>query len=395
AFVYLAETIKEKVKVPVITCNRINDPGLADEIIRQGKADFVAMGRAFIADPHLPRKAFEGGFTDINTCVGCNQGCLDNIFSGNPNACLVNPEAGRERELAVKAAPRSKKVLVIGGGPAGLEAARVAAARGHAVSLYEKTNCLGGQLNLAAVIPGKGEFAGLVRNLSYQAINQGVNIVLGKEVTSGLVESLRPDTVIVATGSSPTLPEIPGIQGANVVHANDVLSGKVEVGRRVVVIGARGTGCDVSLFIAKRGAATAEAALFLTRAGTLEATRTLPTAAKSMQVTLMRRTGRIADDLGRSVRWIVLQELNDAGVRTIAGLEYEEINEQGVVIRKDGLSQLIEADTVVIATGREPVADLFAALGEKVPELHLIGDAKQVRDALAAIYEGAIAGRAV
>lgn len=215
-------------------------------------------------------------------------------------------------------------------------------------------------------------------------VKQGVDVVLSREVTPGLVDSLRPDAVILATGGAPALPDIPGVQGANVVHAHDVFGGKVEVGRRAVVIGARGTGCDVALYIARRGPATPDA---------LEATLAL--ADKGAQVTLLRRTGRVADDLGRSVRWVVLQALSAAGVRMITGLEYEEINERGVVIRRDGKSQLIEADTVVIATGSRPAADLYAALREKVPEVHLIGDARQVRDALAAIYEGAIAGRAV
>ena len=223
-FVYLAQGIKQAVSIPVMACNRINDPLLADQILRDGQADLIGFARGLIADPELPNKASQGRFDEINRCIACNQGCFDPIFEQKPVTCLVNARAGAEGKLTIEPATRKKKVMVIGGGPAGMEAARVAAFRGHRVSLYEKEEKLGGQLPLAAAPPGRGEFLTFVSYLEKQMKAQNVAVHTRTEITPEYVEIEKPDVVVVATGAEPSVPEIKGIDRPNVVMAWDVLS---------------------------------------------------------------------------------------------------------------------------------------------------------------------------
>ena len=277
----LAEGVKSVVKVPVITAGRINDPHLAEEILVAGKADLIGMARALLTDPEFPNKAARGEFEDIRQCVACNT-CIDSLYFG-PIQCPVNPALGRERELGIVPVTEKKKVLVIGGGPAGLEAARVAALRGHEVTLYEKGQRLGGQWLLAAAPPHKQEFMELTNYQTRQLSRLGVTVKLGKEVSTTLVEELKPDVVIVATGAVPLELPIPGIELGKVVTAWDTLQGNSRAGSSVMVVGGGNVGLETAHFLAEQG----------------------------KKVTVIEMLRRVGADMGETVRWHQLRSLKE------------------------------------------------------------------------------------
>ncbi|MDP2659720.1 MAG: FAD-dependent oxidoreductase [Dehalococcoidia bacterium] len=359
-YVYLAEEIKKVVKVPVIASNRINTPELAERVIAEGRVDMVTMARALIADPELPQKAQQGRISEIRPCVACNQGCYDRLFANQDIACMSNPAAGREEEFAPQPAAKPRKVMVVGGGPAGMEAARVAAIRGHRVSLYEKSESLGGQLALAAVPPGKDEINSLVAYFSNQMSSLGVDVKLGQEATSDIVDAEKPDVVIVAAGARPIVPALPGIDGQNVVTAHAVLAGKAKVGGKVVVVGGGQVGLETADFLVEQG----------------------------KQVTILEMLDKLGPDLGVTVRWIVMKKTAERGIKTIAGARVLEITSSGVVYEKDGARQTVDADTVVLAVGARAEKRLAEDLENKV-EVYSVGDCVRARKALDAIYEGA------
>ncbi len=398
AFSYLARGIKEAVDVPVVSSNRINHPHLAEAILQQGHADMVSMARPLIADPHLPRKAKTGKLNEINMCVACNV-CLDTIFGveGGESFCAINPQAGRERELKIRKAGKSKKVAVVGGGPAGLEAARVLALRGHRVTIFERSSRLGGQLLQGATIPGKGEFNNLINYMTAHMEKLKVNVKLDTRATPEMITRGRFDAVVVAAGIKPLVPDIPGVKSKNVVGYVEALEGKVPVGEWVAIIGAGGVGCDVALKVAKEGAAGADAAVYLAENTALPAQEALGLALTGRRVTLMRRGKHIGNLIGRTTRWAVLQDLSKLGVRMLAGVQYKEINEKGVLIEREGKEELVEADTVILCAGQEPNDYIYRRLKNKVKEIHLIGGARKAAElnCRRAIYEGAITGRQV
>jgi len=395
-YVYLAQGIKQAVSIPVMSCNRINDPLMADQILRDGQADLIGFARGLIADPELPNKALAGRFDEINRCIACNQGCFDPIFDQKPVTCLVNARAGAESKLIIDPAIRKKKVMVVGGGPAGMEAARVAALRGHQVFLFEKTEKLGGQLPLAAVPPGRGEFLTFVSYLENQMKNLNVAVRTRTEVTPEHVDREKPDAVVVATGAEARVPEIKGVDRPNVVMAWDVLSGKVDTGKEVVVIGGGAVGLETALFLARKGTIDGDTLRFLmvNQAESVETLNTLLFRGVK-KVAVVEMLGRLGQDLGRSTRWTIMQDLWRLSVKTMTHTRAKEITGGGVIVDRGGEEDLIRGDTVVIATGAKAANALYEKLKGRVPEIYLIGDAKTPRKALEAVAEGLAVGRIV
>jgi len=372
AYVYLAEGIKSAVeKVPVAACNRINNPGMAEEILAEGRADMVAMARAFIADPDFLRKAYEGKTGHIRTCIACNQGCLDHVFTLKPVTCMLNPRANRERETELLPATKKKSVLVAGGGPGGMEAAWVAAHRGHDVTLCECSGELGGQGVLAGVPPGREEFDEMVRYLKHQVQAKGVKVRLDTRVTAGLVKEMNPGAVVMATGARQILPEIEGIDGPNVVYAWDVLAGKADAGKTVVVVGGGAVGIETGAFLAERG----------------------------RDVTVVEMLEKLGTDIGITTRWTILKDARELGVKFAESCCVERITGDGVMADRGGKPLEFKADTVVIAVGSSPNAGLedelrTAGLIDEV-EFYKVGDCKEARKAMEAIHEGFAAGLAL
>jgi 2,4-dienoyl-CoA reductase (NADPH2) len=397
AFSYLAQGVKQVVDIPVISSNRYSDPLLADRVLRQGSADLIALGRPLIADPEWPRKAREGRLDEIVPCIACNQGCFDHIFAAQPVGCLMNPRAGYEGEyrlggstgLTADPAAKAKRVMVIGGGPAGMEAAISAAARGHQVTLYEKAEQLGGQLNWAAVPPGRQEFETAIQSLATRLARLGVEVKLGQEVTLDLVQAACPDSVVVATGARPVVPAIPGVESEHVVHAREVLEGGMDVGRRVVILGGGAVGCELALHLARMGTIDASTLRFLVlnKAESWEMLEALMIHGVK-EVTLVEALPKVGQDIGLTTRWTILQDLHRYGVKMLVNATAKEITPDGVVVTIDDKEELIEGDTVVLALGSSPDKALYEQLKDQVAELYLVGDAQSPRKAYEAIHEG-------
>jgi len=392
AFAYLARGIREVVQVPVVACNRINDPFLAEEILQNESADLVGMARAMIADSELVLKAAEGRFNEIRKCIGCNQGCLDAVFNMQSVGCLVNPQAGKECE-GLRRAVQQKKVLVVGGGPAGMEAARTAAERGHRVTLWEKSERLGGQLVLAAVPPGRKEFGVFVEYLVSEMARLGVEVELGKEADDSNIVAYGPDAVIMATGAVPAELPVDGANGPEVVQAWDILAGRVSSGRRVVIVGGGAVGCEAAIYLAQKGTIDAETLHFLAINGAEDLERLKELATRGIkEVTLVEMRKSVGTDIGITSRWIILQELRRYGVRVLAKTKVSAINAQGVLVEQGGKEQLIEADTVLLAVGSRSVSELCEKVKERLPEVYMVGDAVAPRKALDAVRQGYLAG---
>jgi len=366
---YLAGEIKKVVKIPVMTVGNIRSPEVAEGILAEGKADFIGFGRTLVADPHWGNKVKEGRLDDIIKCVSCNQGCLGSIFQGVYIHCSVNPVTGREGRWAkIEPAAKAKKVLVVGGGPAGMEAARLAALRGHAVSLWEKDADLGGQALLVAAGPGKGKWRWLTEHLTGQIAKAGVAVQCGKEATADAVLAMKPDVVIVATGAEPAVPPIPGIGGANVVTAWDVLAGKIALkGEKVLVAGGGTVGCETAELLAKDN-----------------------------DVTIVELLPAIALDMETVHMIALLMRIATEKVRVIPGAAIREITAAGLVYQDgEGKTHTLEGTRVVTALGSRSVRGLAEALQGKVPELYTIGDSNKPAKITEAMYDGARIGRCI
>jgi NADPH-dependent 2,4-dienoyl-CoA reductase/sulfur reductase-like enzyme len=358
--VRFAETVKRAVTVPVITVGRI-DPEIAEKVIKEDRADLIAIGRALIVDPELPNKAAPGKLLEIRPCIGC-QTCLDSLNIGHGlMRCVVNPTVGREDESVIQRADSPKKVMVIGGGPAGMEAARVSALRGHDVTLYERGKRLGGQLLLASTPPHKESLETFADYQRSQLSELGIRVEMGQEVDAAFIKDAKPDVVILATGVKPFIPQIPGIERSNVITSDDVLADKAAVGERIAVIGAELVGCETAEFLVDKG----------------------------KSVTLMRRGEEVATKVNPRSREHMLARLPAKGITILTGVGYQEITDQGVIItNQKGMTHTVEADTIVLAAGSLTDSELYESIEGKVSELYRIGDCVEPRDIMSAVTEG-------
>lgn len=393
-----AAHVKRAVTIPVIASNRISTPDLAEDIIASGDADLVSMARPMLADPNFVKKAREGRADQINTCIACNQACLDFIFSDRTASCLVNPRACRETEFRDTPTLAPKRIAVVGGGAAGMSAATEAARLGHKVTLFEAGDDLGGQLNLARAVPGKSEFNETLRYFRTQMRAHGVDLRLGSRVeVDDLAEGF--DHVVIASGVTARVPDIPGIDHPKVARFDQILSGKRRAGDRVAVLGAGGIGYDVAEFLVTPAeAATRSEAFYETWAvdtdfmlpGALVGDPMVPLPAARKVTMLQRKTAKPGVGLGVSTGWILRNALRKRGVEVLAGVTYERIDDAGLHIISEGKQRVVAADTIVLCTGQEPVRDLYEALRERGVAATMIGGAKEAAelDALRAIDEG-------
>ena len=387
---YLAAGVKQSVGVSVIASNRINDVFVADEILRMGMADLVAMARGLIADPEIAVKAAEGRYEEITHCIGCNQGCFDHVFYLQPVTCMLNPRAGRELECKMERAKTPKRVAVVGGGPAGMKAALTAAQRGHDVTLFEKSDVLGGPLNLAAVPPGREEFWTAVEDLDVQLDNAGVELRLETEATAEMLKREGFDAVVVATGARQAVPPIPGIDGPNVVMAWDVLEGKEDPeGKNIVIIGGGAVGSETAMYVASIGTISGDTLfyLFMNNGEDIETLRELCSRGIK-KVTVIEMLDKVCRDVGISTRWTILQDMRHLGIEVRRKAAAKRIEEGKVVVDVDGREEEIPADTVIIAAGSCPAGELYEELKDSVMEVYLVGDAREARKAIEAIQDG-------
>ena len=359
-FVHLAEAVKAQVDIPVITVGRIRSPLMADQIIRDGKADLISMGRALIADPHLPQKAKDGRLEEIIPCISCNK-CIQTQRQGAIR-CSVNPETGNEAEFRFEKADRSKNVWIVGGGPGGLKAAEIAALRGHQVTLFERKDKLGGRVRLGANPPGKAVLNEFIDYLEGRVRALGITLEMDKEFTADMITSGEPDVVIVATGASPQFPDWKGVEESDALSVDDVLSDWADIGDNVLIVGGGGTGAEIADLLSEVG----------------------------KKVTLIEMLEDIASDLINHLQHYLKQRLSDKGVNILTSTRVVDLG-KGYAMVEDasGIKKLDGFDDIVLALGSETPNDvIYKDLEDKVAELYVIGDASQPRAIVDAVWEG-------
>lgn len=404
AFASLAARLKQAVGIPVVASNRINMPDEAEALLASGEVDLVSMARPFLADPEFVNKVASGRADEINTCIACNQACLDHTFANQRASCLLNPRAGHETELVYHPVTRRQRIAVVGAGPAGLSVATVAAQRGHEVHLFDSSERIGGQFNWAMRVPGKEEFAQTLRYFGRQIEISGVHTHLGHRQSREQLLALGFDHIVLATGIVPRRPNIPGVDHPKVLSYLDVLQGKTVAGPRVAIVGAGGIGFDIAEFLLHDPNVPlpvplahwcAEWGVDLSGSrpgGLLPAT---PAAPHRQLYLLQRKTGKPGAGLGKTSGWVHRAVLQRNGVEMLAGVDYERIDDAGLHIRVNGATRLLAVDHVVLCAGQEPLTELLPAQDPNAaptgPRFHLIGGAALAAelDAKRAIREGA------
>jgi len=394
AFSFVTEKLKPHVTVPLVTTNRINDPGVAEKILADGHADMVSMARPLLADPHFVLKAEEGRAEDINTCIACNQACLDHTFQGLNASCLVNPYACNETELISKPTTKVQNIAVVGAGPAGLAAATTAASRGHKVTLYESEAEIGGQFNMAKLVPGKEEFYETLRYFKRQLETTKVDVRLNTRVSAQDLVAGKYDAVVLATGVAPRKLTLPGFDHKKVVSYVDVLKHKVQVGSKVAIIGAGGIGFDIAEFITHdpaHASSSTDIDAFVkewgidksnsVRGGVDAVQPALPSLGPRAQVYLLqRKTSKHGAGLGKTTGWIHRTVLKNKGVTMIGGVSYDKIDDAGLHItvknkKGETSSQVLDVDSVIVCAGQDPLRELQADLKSNGIQVHLVGGA--------------------
>ena len=401
AFSKVTAKLRGSVNVPLITTNRINTPDIAEQILAEGDADMVSMARPFLADPDFVNKAAAGRSDEINTCIGCNQACLDHTFSGKLTSCLVNPRACHETELNYLPAIAVKKIAVVGAGPAGLAAATVAAERGHQVMLFDAASEIGGQFNVAKRVPGKEEFFETLRYFNRKLQTTGVELCLNTRVDVAQLVAGQFDEIILATGIAPRTPAIPGVEHPKVLSYLDVILQRKPVGTKVAVIGAGGIGFDVSEFLVHQGEASSQDrdafwrewgidTQLEARGGVAGITPQVPAPARQVYL-LQRKASKVGNGLGKTTGWIHRAGLKNKRVQMLSGVEYLSIDDAGLHVRVgEGEPQLLAVDNIVICAGQDPLRELQDGLLAAGQSVHLIGgaDVAAELDATRAINQG-------
>jgi 2,4-dienoyl-CoA reductase (NADPH2) len=397
AFTWVTARFRDEFSIPVVTSNRINTPEIAEQVLANGDADIVSMARPFLADPQFVLKAQENRADEINTCIACNQACLDHVFQGKVSSCLVNPLACHETELVIEPAKQIKDIAVVGAGPAGLAAATIAASRGHRVALFDSASEIGGQFNLAKQIPGKEEFRETLRYFNKQIELNNICLNLNTRVSVDQLNKSLFDEVIIATGITPRTPDIEGIDHPSVLSYIDVIANKKPLGKRVAILGAGGIGFDTAEFITHQGQSSAENIekfmhewgidMSLDARGGIEGINAQPDPSPREVFLLQRKISKIGAGLGKTTGWIHRTGLAKKNVKMINGCDYQRIDDQGLHIEIDNKQQILAVDNIIICAGQEPLTELVEGL--KKP-FHLIGGAETATelDAKTAIEQG-------